>query len=115
MMFIIHSHFQNKLVINIVEVKSNPDDVFKAQKQLEKSEFIFGQIFKSICQHKICIQKIVAIPTHKEPYQLKKVTDANVTVLQFNDNKETDLGIFGTMDREPSSKGCIYWIANNSD
>jgi len=82
-------------VVNIVEVKFNPNDVFKAQLQLERSEYIFGQVFKSICQSEVLIQKIIAIPTHKDPHQLNKIKDASLTVLQFEDGKEADLTIFG--------------------
>lgn len=81
-------------MVSIVEIKSNPDDVFKAQKQLHRSEYIFRLVFDSLCKSEVSIQTIIAIPTHKNPHLLKKVREANVTVLEFAKDKDTDLSIF---------------------
>jgi len=63
-------------------------------KQLEKSEFIFSQIFESMAEEKVSIKKVVAIPPSKNPQLQKKSEAEKVSVIIFNYGEEPDFNIF---------------------
>jgi len=107
---------QNDTQVTIVEIKSNPDDVFFAMKQLEKSELVFRKIFQSIGGENVSIKKAVAIPPSKNPQLLKKAKDAKVHILIYSDIKDPDLSLFFTKDsQDPTQTGkcCLSIFSKN--
>ena len=42
----------------------------------------------------------MAIPKHRDPHQLVKVLEANVAILQFEENRQADLKIFADLCRD---------------
>ena len=78
----------SKNCLLIVEVKSNPNDVFKAMDQLKKFEHVITKVFESICHKEVTVTKVVAIPEFKHPFLKKKAGEQNVQILMSSEGRD---------------------------
>ena len=98
---------QRIIHVVIAEIKSNPNDAFKAIDQLERLESVFTAIFRTLCDEEIVLKKVLVIPPSSN-YQLPdKAEKAGVTVITVKDGEEPDLGIFSGNTGEGGSSNFV--------
>ena len=62
--------------------------------QLEKLEFVFPPIFKTLSRSKIILRKVLLIPPFQNPQLPTKALKAGGTVVVAQQDKEPDLSVF---------------------
>ena len=75
--------------IFLIEIKSNPKDVFSAMNQLNRAEEVVSTITRTVCSNAIVpLKKIIVIPPFKQRDLELKAKQNNVTVLLFDLSQE---------------------------
>ena len=75
--------------IYLIEIKSNPKDVFTAMNQLNRAEEVVSAITRTVCSNAIVpLKKIIVIPPFKQRDLELKTKQNSVTVLLFDLSQE---------------------------
>ncbi len=102
----------------LIEIKSNPKDVFKAMDQLNRAEYVISELAKTVTSGKVVpLKKVVIIPPYQQRDLELKAKKYNVTVVKLDQSKEDSDGAekCTTPDITIQSMGVVLNIASKND